>query len=60
MSKLKGLKEIWNKYNFILTSSQKKWGAIVIIMTLIGAIFETMGVSIILPLVQVMIEPEQL
>lgn len=60
MNKLKSLKEIWNKYNFILTTSQKKWGVVVIIMTLFGAVCETLGVSIILPLVQVMIEPQQL
>lgn len=60
MSKLKSLKGVWNKYMFILTTSQKRWGVVVVIMTLIGAMFETMGVSIILPLVQVMIEPKQL
>ena len=45
---------------FILTTSQKRWGVVVIVMTLIGAIFETLGVSVILPLVQVMIAPEEL
>ena len=60
MHRLKSAKEIWNKFRFILTTSQKKWGIVVIIMTLFGAICETMGVSIILPLVQVMIEPQQL
>lgn len=60
MHRLKSAKEIWDKFRFILTTSQKKWGIVVIIMTLLGAICETMGVSIILPLVQVMIEPQQL
>ena len=60
MSKLKSAKAIWNKYNYILTTSQKRWGVVVIIMTLLGALCETLGVSIILPLVQVMIEPQQL
>ncbi len=45
---------------FILTTSQKRWGVVVIVMTLIGAICETLGVSAILPLVQVMIAPEEL
>lgn len=45
---------------FILTTSQKRWGVVVIVMTLIGAICETLGVSVILPLVQVMIAPEEL
>lgn len=60
MRQLKSLKDIWNKYMYILTTSQKKWGVVVIIMTVIGAMCETLGVSIILPLVQVMIEPQQL
>jgi len=60
MNKLKSLKEVWNKYKFILTTSQKRWGVVVVIMTLIGAVCETLGVSIILPLVQVMIAPSKL
>lgn len=60
MSRLKSVKDVWHKYNFILTASQKRWGAVVVLLTIIGAIFETMGVSIILPLVQVMIAPQQL
>lgn len=60
MNKLKSIIDVWNKYRFILTPSQKRWGVVVIIMTIIGAGFEALGVSIILPLVQVMIEPEQL
>lgn len=60
MNKLKSLKEVWNKYKFILTTSQKRWGVVVVIMTLLGAVCETLGVSIILPLVQVMIAPSQL
>ena len=60
MNNLKCVKDIWIKYNFILTASQKRWGAVVIFLTLIGAICETLGVSVILPLVQVMIEPQKL
>ena len=57
---IKGLKDIFNKYRFILTTSQKKWGVVLFFLTIIGAILETMGVSVILPLVQVMIAPDQL
>lgn len=60
MNKLKSVQDIWKKYTFILTTSHKRWGIIVIIMTLIGAVCETLGISIILPLVQVMIDPQQL
>ncbi len=59
-NKLLRVRDIWNKYRFILTTAHKRWGIVVMIMTLIGALCETMGVSIILPLVQVMIEPQQL
>ena len=59
-NKFKSLTEILQKMNFILTSSQKKWGILVVMLTIIGAGCETLGVSIILPLVQVMIAPQQL
>ena len=60
MNRLKSVKDVWNKYNFILTTSLKRWGVVVVLLTILGAIFETMGVTIILPLVQVMIAPEEL
>ena len=58
--KLTKIKEFWDKFQFILTKSQKRWGVVLLIMTLIGAVFETLGVSAILPLVQVMTDPETL
>ena len=60
MNKFRSVKDIWNKYNFILTASHKRWAVVVLILTLLGAVCETLGVSVILPLVQVMIEPHQL
>lgn len=60
MNKLKSLKVVWNKYQYILTTSQKRLGIVIIIMTLLGAFCEMLGVSVIIPLVQVMIEPQQL
>lgn len=60
MKALRSLKDIYEKYKFILTTSQKNWGVVLFILTGIGAILETLGVSVILPLVQVMISPEQL
>lgn len=59
MNRLGSVKDIWKKYKFILTASQKKWGIVILILTLLGAVCETLGVSIILPLVQVMIAPER-
>ena len=60
MNSLKSVRDVWNKYKFILTSSQKRWGIVVVIMTLVGAVVETLGVSVILPLVQVIMNPETL
>lgn len=56
----KSIKEYWKKICFILTPDQKKWGIVLAILTLGGAGLETLGVSAILPLVQVMIEPQML
>lgn len=60
MNRLKSVKEVWHKYNYILTTAQRRWGIVVVLLTIVGALFETMGVSVILPLVQVMIAPQQL
>ena len=54
------VKDVWNKLQFILTRKQKQLGLVILCMTLVGAIAETLGVSIIIPFVQAMIEPEQL
>lgn len=54
------VKDVWNKLQFILTRKQKRLGLVILCMTLIGAIAETLGVSIIIPFVQAMVEPEQL
>lgn len=58
MNYLKSIKEIWNKIIYILNSSQKRWGVIVLICIMFGALVETLGVSIIIPLVQAMISPD--
>lgn len=57
---LKKIKDIWDKFQFILTTSQKRLGLVILGMTLVGALVETLGVSIIIPFVQAMIDPEQL
>ena len=60
MRSLQSIRDVWKKYNFILTPSQKRWGIVVALMTFIGAILETLGVTIVLPLVQVIMNPETL
>lgn len=60
LNDLKSTREILGKLNCILTGQQKQYAVLIFIMTLIASVFETLGVSIILPLVQAMIEPEKL
>ena len=60
MNVIRKLKDIWKKLMYILNRSQKKLGVLVFFMTLAGAVFETFGVSVIAPLVQVLLNPEEL
>lgn len=60
MKELKKVKDIWDKFMFILTPRQKKSGVVILLMTLIGALVETLGVSIIIPFVQAMVNPDEL
>lgn len=48
------------KLNFIMTGNQKKYGLMVFIMSIIFAVLETFGVSIIFPLLQAFLNPEEL
>ncbi len=48
------------KLNFIMTGNQKKYGLMVFIMSIIFALLETFGVSIIFPLLQAFLNPQQL
>lgn len=57
---LKKLKDLWNKFQFILTKRQKQLGVVILVLTLIGAVAETMGVSVIAPFVQALIAPQEL
>lgn len=60
LHELNKVKDIWNKFQFILTKRQKYLAVVIMLMTLVGAVVETLGVSIIIPFVQAMMEPEAL
>ena len=60
MQQIEKFSVLWNKFQTILSTSQKKWGIVIFLMSIMGAIVETLGVSVILPLVQVMLDPNQL
>lgn len=57
---LKSVQDVWNKMMYILTPRQKRLSVLVFVMILIGSVFETLGVSIVIPLVQAMVSTEQL
>ncbi len=52
--------DVLNKLNYILNKKQKKLSVIVLLMTAVGALLETLGVSIIIPLVSAFLSPDQL
>lgn len=60
MNELKKVRDIWNKFMFVLTRGQKRLGIVILLMTLVGALMETLGIGIITPFVSAMLEPEQL
>lgn len=60
MKDLKSFVEVWKKFMYILTPVQKRWGVVVFFVSLIGSVMELMGVSIVLPMVQAIIDPDML
>lgn len=57
---MRSMQDVWNKLLYILTPRQKRLSILVFVMVLIGAVLETLGVSIIIPLVQAMVSTEEL
>ncbi len=58
MKELKNLKQLFRKFGVILTKPQKGWAVVLFVMTLFGALFEAVGVSAVMPLISVIIEPD--
>lgn len=58
MNSLRNIKSLFNKFRVILSKPQKTWAAVLFVMTLIGAVFEAIGVSAVLPLINVIIDPD--
>lgn len=54
------IKDAFGKLNFILSAEQKKYGVLMLVLSLLAAVFEMIGVSVILPLMQVMLQPDEL
>ena len=51
---------MWNQLRYIMTEKQKRQSAAIFILIIGGALFETLGVSAILPFIQSIMEPEEL
>lgn len=54
------IKDALHKLNFILNKEQKGYGALVFVLSVISAVFELLGVSILIPMVNAFLEPETL
>lgn len=57
---LKVIREMYNQLMYILDRRQKRTFVFVFFISLLYALFEMIGVSIILPFIQVLMEPEEL
>lgn len=57
---LASLKDVYGKLIYILNGKQKRISAMVFVMTIIGALVETLGVSIIFPLVESFLAADRL
>ena len=54
------IKDAFYKLNFILTREQKWYSVLVFFFSMISAVFEMLGVSILIPMINVFLEPETL
>ncbi len=54
------IREAIRKLSYILDTNQKRLGVLVFVCSIMAAVLETIGVSVILPLIDAMVEPEEL
>jgi len=57
---LKKIKDVINHLFVILSKEQKFYGIVVLAASLVGAVLETLGVSVIAPVIMVLLEPQEL
>lgn len=60
MKNIAKIKDAYNKICFILTKQQKQFAILVFIMSLVAAIFEMIGVSVIVPLMTALLSADEL
>lgn len=59
-NELRKVADAISKLDYILTRKQKQYGVLVFLLSIISAVLETLGVSIIFPLLQAFLNPEEL
>lgn len=60
VNEFRKIKDALGKLSFILSSEQKRYCYIIFFMSLVAALFETIGVSVIIPVIQVIISTDDL
>lgn len=60
LHELAKVKDAFHKLNFILTREQKRYSVVVFFLSIVSAVFEMLGVSILIPLLNAFLEPETL
>lgn len=60
MSVLRKIQDVFDKFRYILTASQKKYAICVLIMGLVAALLELLGVAIIIPVMNMLMDVETL
>ena len=51
------MKQILQKLNLLLDGRQKRQMAWIVVLMLVGGVLESLGVSLILPVMQIVVEP---
>ena len=60
INEIRKLKDALGKLSFILSREQKRYCILIFLMSLVAALFETVGISVIIPVIQVIISADEL
>lgn len=60
INELRKVKDALGKLLFILNKEQKKYCILIFVMSLVAALFETLGVSVVIPVIQAVVSADEL
>lgn len=60
INELRKVKDALKKLLFILSNEQKKYCVLIFAMSLVAALFETLGVSVVIPVIQAIVSADEL